>query len=527
MRSLNRYPHKITIQTGEETWIHLSSENQRQWYYKDMTIELVDASNGFQVIAQSPNLSLLRIQFTWEETFLPETKFLGDAFERGYGDLGFELLKPDRIMPWYFMAVYQGETTCYGVKTAPNALCSWQVNDQSIDLWMDIRNGTLPLQLGNRALEAATVVFSHNENHDPFEALTSFCSIMCPSPNIPKDPVYGGNDWYYAYGNNSEELILEHTRLIAELSSSNEVRPFMVIDDGWQIDHSSHYNGGPWHQNNQKFSSMHELANQIKAMGVRPGIWFRPLLTNTMNNEEHFLHSDKERDEYVLDISHPDVLKRVGEDIERFVAWGYEMIKHDFTTFDLFGYWGKDMNLRYTDKVISFYNKSLTTAEIINAFYNMIEEKSKGAYIIGCNTVSHLSAGVFAIQRTGDDTSGTDFGRTRKMGVNTLAYRMPQHKTFYLSDADCVGITAAIPWSQNKKWLNVLSSSGTPLFVSCNPKELTEEMIADLQEAFQLAGMNRSSAVPMDWLYNQYPSKWKMDERIAHYEWYNTPRDLK
>jgi alpha-galactosidase len=40
----------------------------------------------------------------WETTFPGDTLFLGDNWERGYGDLQWRFLQPERIMPWYFAA---------------------------------------------------------------------------------------------------------------------------------------------------------------------------------------------------------------------------------------------------------------------------------------------------------------------------------------------------------------------------------------------------------------------------------------
>lgn len=524
--NLNAYPDVVRIETGEGKWMQLSSSNQQLWQINDTIIDLEEVAKGYSVKVDSPSIPLNRIQLSFRRSFSPETKFLGDAFERGYGDLGFEMLKPDRLMHWYFVAVDQNQISCYGVMTSPNALCTWQVSDTAIDLWMDIRNGTGPLQLQNRVLEAATIVFDQMDNQETFAAITDFCRTMCPQPNLPSEPIYGGNDWYYAYGNNSKELIIEHTKLISELSISHAVRPFMVIDDGWQVNHSPEYNGGPWHCGNQKFGSMQEIAQTIRQMDVRPGIWYRPLLTQHVDNQEHILHSDLENGEYVLDISHPDVLNQVGDDIERMVDWGFEMIKHDYSTYDIFGKYGFEMDIRYTSKDIHFHDKEHTTAEIIKAFYTMIQQRSKDAYVMGCNTLSHLAAGVFEIQRTGDDTSGRLFQRTRKMGVNTLAYRMPQHGTFYLSDADCVGITTEISWEQNVEWLRALSNSGTPLFISCNPNELTEAMKRDLQEAFHLAAKGLKLSVPLDWISNPYPSLWKTELGQTRYEWYLFPRSF-
>ena len=45
------------------------------------------------------------------------------------------------------------------------------------------------------------------------------------------------------------------------------------------------------------------------------------------------------------------------------------------------------------------------------------------------------------------------------MGVNTLAFRMPQHSTFYSHDADCLGLTKDVPWALNEQWLRLLAGS--------------------------------------------------------------------
>lgn len=61
--------------------------------------------------------------------------------------------------------------------------------------------------------------------------------------------------------------------------------------------------------------------------------------------------------------------------------------------------------------------------------------------MIGCNTVGHLAAGLVQVQRTGDDTSGRQRERTRRMGVKTLAFLLAQHNRLFVLDADCVPCT--------------------------------------------------------------------------------------
>src|SRR6185295_14004058 len=141
--------------------------------------------------------------------------------------------------------------------------------------------------------------------------------------------------------------------------------------------------------------------------------------------------------------------------------------------------------------------------------YAAIREGAGNALLIGCNTVSHLSAGVFDICRIGDDTSGRDWPRTRKMGVNTLAFRGAQHGAFYVADADCVGVTNAVPWNLNRQWLDLLARSGTMLFVSLAPDALGAEQRRDLKDALALAAVSHPLAEPLDWQRSVYPSKWR------------------
>ena len=104
---------------------------------------------------------------------------------------------------------------------------------------------------------------------------------------------------------------------------------------------------------------------------------------------------------------------------------------------------------------------------MISELYAMLrQEAGERVLLDGCNTVGHLGQGIFDLQRTGDDTSGRQWERTRRMGVNTLAFRLPQNGTFYTVDADLVGITAAVPWELNRQWLDVLAHSGVATIVS-------------------------------------------------------------
>jgi alpha-galactosidase len=196
------------------------------------------------------------------------------------------------------------------------------------------------------------------------------------------------------------------------------------------------------------------------------------------------------------------------------------MVKHDFTTYDITGRWGSGMKDNITSPGWSFNDRTKTTAEIINHLYRSIREAAgDGIYVIGCNTMSHLSAGVFELCRIGDDTSGREWARTRKMGVNTLGFRIPQHNTFYAADADCVGLTNQVPWEKNKQWMQLLAESGAPLFISAQPDALGAEQKALIKKCFAQAAHVQPIGEPLDWLTNPLPAKWKLNNKEVDFNW--------
>jgi alpha-galactosidase len=397
-------------------------------------------------------------------------------------------------------------------------LCCWQIDPHGIDLWADVRSGGVALRLGERTLDVCDVVCrAGRPGESAFAALHAFCATMCPAPRMPKQPVYGSNDWYWAYGKNSAASVLADAHHVVELSPTGANRPFVVIDDGWQPGRGRDRAGaGTWDRGNDTFPAMAGLAEAIRRAGARPGIWIRPLQAPA--DAPGAWRSPRDRN--MLDPTIPDVQRKVADDVARLTQWGFELIKHDYTTFDVFGRWGFQMGAALTRDGWTFGSgSSRTTAEVIDGLYGVIRRAAGENLVIGCNTVSHLSAGRFEICRIGDDTSGTDWNRTRKMGVNALAFRGVQHGAFYGADPDCVGVTNAVPWTQNRQWLDLLARSGTMVFVSLAPDALGLEQRRDLTAALALAASPQPLAEPLDWQHTVCPSRWRVMGAERQYEW--------
>ena len=350
--------------------------------------------------------------------------------------------------------------------------------------------------------------------------------MMCDEPMLPKKPVYGINDWYFAYGNNSRTLILEHTSTMADLVTNWDNKPFSVIDDGWQVkgvkSNDSCCWGDDFTRGNENFGDMSSMASQIKQHGMRPGLWTRPLLANSSDNPAMLIPirpGQKDPKERFLDPTFPENAQRISTNVRLYKMWGYHLLKHDYTSYDLFGRWGFEMNESITAPGWHFHDRSITNAEIILFLYKTIRAAALDMLLLGCNTFSHLSAGIFELNRIGDDTSGTDWARTLKMGVNTLGFRLPQHNNFYSADGDCVGLTSKVPWDKNKQWLRLLAESSAPLFISAEPGILGDEQKKYIKKGFDLASKVQPLGEPMDWMRNPRPAEWKLNENIVRFDW--------
>lgn len=512
---LDSKPHHIAIWTD-------SGRNDKA---AEVLIQPVgtDAKGRLQVTITDATTPLTTIVLRWNLSLAGIGRVLGDHWERGYGDLEWRGVVPERVLPWYALAydLKSGSTQGFGVETGSASIASWRVDQSGVTLVLDVRCGGKGVRLGTRRLQAATVrhLVSHTKE-TPCAFAARFCRALCPSPRLPKFPVYGGNDWYYAYGNNSQESIRRDAALIRHLSPNRDNAPFMVIDAGWFP--AEGCSGGPYEHGNARFPDMPGLAKWMQDQSVRPGIWIRPLLTAkapaTWQLPENHPVRKSEAGAF-LDPSVPEALDFVQKDIRRLRDWGYQLIKHDFTTYDITGRWGFQMGDKLIADGWAFADTSKTTAEIIRGLYHAIRDAAGETILIGCNTVGHLGAGLFELQRTGDDTSGREWERTRKMGVNTLAFRLPQHNTFFAVDADCVGLTKDVPWDLNHRWLDLLARSGTPLFVSADPEAVGADQATALQKAFTAASHIQPLAEPLDWLDTTCPRRWRFGKEERIFDW--------
>lgn len=523
--ALMNLPDEVWVQSGKE-WFQLKASGS-VYTYKNTEVSLKQNGDALSVYVQSPGSELNAVRLKWKHETAASAKVLGDHWERSYGDLAWKPLDAAAKNPWYMILHDGKQSACFGIKTGCNSICWWAVKSDNIELTMDTQSGGIGVQLEQRKLHAADVITTKStEGENPFATAQRFCKLMCPVTRLPKQPVYGINDWYFAYGNNSAKLIWEITALMTDLAPDTHNRPFSVIDAGWAA-YSPLLPGDSgfmddFSKPNDKFKNMHQMALDIEQLGMQPGLWTRPLCAKHDDPKSLLLPSIPGRDDPkspILDPTIDENLARIKYNIDTYKKWGYKLVKHDYTTYDIMGKWGSQMTDTLTAPGWRFHDNSRTTAEVINHLYHLIRETAGDMYIIGCNTMSHLSAGVFELNRIGDDTSGKEWDRTRKMGVNALGFRLTQNNSFYAADGDCVGVTKDISWARNKQWMQLLTESGAPLFISPQPDAVGQKQKAFIKQCFTNAAKVQPTGEPLDWMTNPRPEKWKLNGREVVFDW--------
>ena len=307
------------LRPPDRVFAHVESERlslerigSGEWVRGGVRVETASLPDRLAVRAGT-DVPLRRLHLRWAVALPPGLRLLGDHWERGYGDLEWRGVVPERPMPWFFLAHDGRRTHGYGVRTGANALAHWQVDTAGVSLWLDVRCGGRGVELKGRTLEAATVVAREgHEGESAFAAARAFCAVLHDRPLLPAAPAYGGNSWYSAYDRIDADLVRAMTDDVVALSPAGENRPYAVIDSGWQVSIGIHAaSGGPWREPNRLFPPMAKLSDEIRSRGARPGIWMRPLVTVDRVPDSWTLPVSRFKGDYpgvVLDPSVPEVL---------------------------------------------------------------------------------------------------------------------------------------------------------------------------------------------------------------------------
>ncbi len=190
---------------------------------------------------------------------------------------------------------------------------------------------------------------------DPYAALEAYAEAMGRILGARAHSVVNGwCDWFTAFEHITEEEVLRNAEYAARV-----LKPFgletIQVDEGFQRWH------GDWEGNARFPHGMKALADRIRELGLKPGLWLAPYVISepaeVFGKHPEWLirhldgrlkrvgpwpseDSDWARNEnpkrYGLDITHPGAAAWLADLSETVVRrWGYEMLKIDFVDWSL------------------------------------------------------------------------------------------------------------------------------------------------------------------------------------------------
>jgi alpha-galactosidase len=100
---VRRPPDRVMAWTGSGGPRELAAAGG-EWRGEGMTVTTRPVEDRLAVSLSSPGGPVERLHLRWNGALGPDLLLMGDAWERGYGDLEWRGFVPERAMPWYFAA---------------------------------------------------------------------------------------------------------------------------------------------------------------------------------------------------------------------------------------------------------------------------------------------------------------------------------------------------------------------------------------------------------------------------------------
>lgn len=227
--------------------------------------------------------------------------------------------------------------------------------------------------------------------------------VFTPKKITRKRAITGWCSWHWFGSNINQDIILNQAKFIAKNRRTFPVE-YILVDDGW-------CKWGDWLEpDTKKFPlGMKHLAQDIKKLGLKPGIWIAPFLAAFSSHLFHRYPEWFTRDSHgnivegtkvgpldfmipskrgILDLRNPKVQTYLKKVIDSLEDWGYQLVKLDFL-------------------YAGHYNPTFLTSEkpdqLLNDFLRSIKRSHPNIYTIACG--SPLKSAISAVDaiRISDD----------------------------------------------------------------------------------------------------------------------------
>ena len=367
--------------------------------------------------------------------------------------------------------------------------------------------------------------FMLNLAPDPYTALEAYADTMGRALGARVDSVVNGwCDWFMAYESITEEEVLRNAEFAART-----LKPFgfeyVQVDEGFQRWH------GDWEGNAKFPHGMKWLADRIRALGLKPGIWLAPYVisepTEVFQKHPEWLlrhpdgrlrrvgpwpseDSDWARNEnpkrYGLDITHPGAAAWLADLFDTVAnRWGYDMIKIDFVDWSLLA------AQRYHDPAVTRAQAYRKGVEI------MRRAMGPDRHLLDCGP-GPVSVGMLDSMRIELDqppVTWKQYFLESASSAPAAAKRYYFHKRTWINDADHLCLNLLTP-SQAQAAASLIALSGGNMMSGDRLPDLDPTRLEILKKVFPSYG---EAARPVDLFDTDHHSIFALKVQKPFAEW--------
>lgn len=350
---------------------------------------------------------------------------------------------------------------------------------------------------------------------DPFAALEAYAQLVGDAHRVRLGSIVNGwCNWFYSHQDTSEAEILRNAEFAA-----THLKPYglewIQIDDGYQRAFSD------WEGNERFPHGMKWLAQKIRALGLKPGLWVAPYVVSE-GTEIHRDHPDwliRDLDGslrhcgdrgttklYGLDISVPAAAEWLRALFHRVANdWGYDFIKIDFVEWTLLA------AERYHDAGWSRAMAYRRGAEIIR------EAIGPARHLLDCGP-PQMSVGVLDSTRIELDQpflTWEQYTAFFNSNAPAMAKRYYFHKRTWINDADHLGVALLSP-AQAMAAASIIALSGGTMISGDRLVDLDALRLEIIRKVFPSYG---EAARPIDLFESAKPEIFALPVKAPFEQW--------
>lgn len=357
--------------------------------------------------------------------------------------------------------------------------------------------------------------FALQMSADPFAALEDYAQLMADAHRVRLGPVINGwCNWFYDHANTSEAEVLANAEFAAR-----HLKPYglewIQIDDGYQRAFSD------WEGNGKFPHGMKWLAQKIRALGLKPGLWIAPYVVSE-GSDIHRQHPDwliRDLDGsirhcgdrgptklYGLDISVPAAAEWLRGLVHQITNdWGYDFIKTDFVEWTLLA----------ADR---YHDASLSRAQAYRRGAQLIREAmGPTRHLLDCGP-AQVAVGLCDSTRIELDQpflTWEQYTAYFNSNAPAMAKRYYFHRRTWINDADHLGVALLTP-SQAVAAASIIALSGGTMISGDRLTELDGQRLEIIRKVFPSCGM---AARPIDLFERDKPEIFALPVKTPFEEW--------